>query len=203
MRALDTLEHEVGSTRFLAAMKTYAKTFAFHHPTGRDLYTTLATQLGQDLEWFFAPVFQQVGGMKLAVRSASCRATHPPRGVMGDGAQKKVTTETEAPDAGAWHCDVVVQNTGVVHVPVDVELVFADGSTERMRWEDHGAGAWWSFPVDRSTKLVAVRLDPDGKLALESPMVKQYRLEGDGNASLRAAARAASWTQTLMQLVGP
>ena len=203
MRALDTLEHEVGGTRFLAAMKAYAKASAFHHPTGRDLYTSLETQLGTDLAWFFAPVFQQVGGMKLALRSASCRAAHPPRGVMGDGAQKKVVTETEAPDAGAWECDVVVQNTGVVHVPVDVELRFADGSTERKRWDDRGAGAWERFTINRSSKLVGVRLDPDNKLALESPIVKQYRLDGDGAASLRAAARAASWTQTLMQLVGP
>jgi hypothetical protein len=72
-----------------------------------------------------------------------------------------------------------------------------------MRWDDRGASAWWRFTVDRSTKLVAVRLDPDGKLALESPIAKQYRLDGDGAASLRAAARAASWTQTLLQLVGP
>jgi hypothetical protein len=48
-----------------------------------------------------------------------------------------------------------------------------------------------------------VHLDPDHKLMLESPVRYHMRLDGDGSASLRAAARAASWTQTLMQLVGP
>ena len=35
-----------------------------------------------------------------------------------------------------WVCEVVVQNTGVVHVPVDVELRFADDSTQRLHWDD-------------------------------------------------------------------
>src|SRR5262249_37845109 len=81
MYALLTLEHEVGSTKFLAAMKAYARAWEFKHPTGRDLYSSLESSLGEDLTWFFAPVFQSVGGLKLAVRSAACRAAHPPRGV--------------------------------------------------------------------------------------------------------------------------
>jgi hypothetical protein len=148
-------------------------------------------------------VFQQVGGMKLAIRSATCRGAHQPRGVFGDGNGKKVHTESESPDTGAWVCDVIVQNTGVVHVPVDIELRFADGSTQRLVWDDKGAGAWWSKSVETSSKLVAVRLDPEGKLALDHPIAHNYRLDGEGAASLRAGARIASWTQTLMQLVGP
>jgi len=96
-----------------------------------------------------------------------------------------------------------VQNTGVVHVPVDVELQFADGSAQRVRWDDRGSGAWDRISVERSSRLVGVRLDPDGKLALANPIALAYRLEGDGSASLRASARVASWTQALMQLVGP
>jgi hypothetical protein len=203
LRGLATLEHEVGTQKFLAAMKAYAHQWAFKHPTGRDFYAAIESGVGQDLAWFFAPVFQQVGGMKLAVRSAACEPRHQPRGVFGDGNAKKTTTEAEAPDTGAWLCDIVVQNTGVVHVPVDVELRFADGSTERVRWDDRGAGAWYRFHIERSAKLVGVRLDPDGKLALDAPIAHNYRLDSDGAASLRAGARMALWTQTLMQLVGP
>ena len=73
MRALQTLEHTVGSQRFAAAMKVYAKTFAFRHPTGRDLFATLGAELGQDLTWFFGPAFHEVGGLRLALRHADCR----------------------------------------------------------------------------------------------------------------------------------
>ncbi|HSN24973.1 MAG TPA: M1 family metallopeptidase, partial [Kofleriaceae bacterium] len=203
MNALATLEHEVGTTKFMAAMKAYAKAFAFKHPTGRDLYATLEQQLGTDLGWYFDPVFQKVGGMKLAIKSASCAPAHAPRGVFGEGSARKTKSEQEAPDTGAYVCEVIVENTGVVHVPVEIELKFADGTAQRLLWDDKGTGNWQRFVVERSSKLVEVRLDPDRKILLQSPVTNAQRLVGDGAASLRAAARASWWTQSLMQLVGP
>jgi hypothetical protein len=201
MRALRTLEQTVGASRFAAAMKKYATTFAFHHPTGRDLFTTLGHELDQDLTWFFGPVFHEVGGMKLGIRTARCWLFHPPRGVFND--LKKVTTEIEAPATGGYECEVIVTNTGTMHVPVDVELKFADGSAQRVRWDDRGNGSWERFIVQRSSPLVEVWLDPDNKIWLDSPMTHHFRLDGDGSASLRAAAWFSSGAQTLMQIVGP
>jgi hypothetical protein len=205
MNALTTLEKEkdVGTPKFLAAMKTYARTFAFKHPTGRDLYATLEHELGQPLGWFFGPVFQKVGGMNLSLRTEDCWPTHQPRGVFSEGSAKKTRGEQEAPDTGAFTCEVVVQNTGVVHVPVDVELRFADGSTQRLTWDDTGDATWHRFVVERSSLLVEVRLDPDHKILLDSPVTHAVRNTGDGAASLRAAARIAWWTQSIMELVGP
>jgi peptidase M1-like protein len=204
MRALQTLERTVGSQRFAAAMKTYARTFAFHHPTGRDLFNTLGAELGQDLTWFFGPVFQEVGGLALALRHAECKPAHEPRGVFGDGSAKKTVTEIEAPDSATWVCQIVVQNTGPVHVPVDIELRFADGSSKRLSWDDRGAaGNWARFSIERSSRLVEVWLDPEGKIALDHPTAHHYRLDGDGAAALRAGAWVGSFAQTLMQIVGP
>jgi hypothetical protein len=200
---LTTLEKHVGSAKFLAAMKAYAKEFAFKHPTGNDLFATLERELGMDLRWYFGPAFHDVGGHRLAVRSADCRTAHEPRGYFGEGPGRKIKTETEAPDTGTFICDVIIQNTGVIHIPVDIELKFADGSTQRERWDDRGNGNWKRFTVERSSKLVEVRIDPDRKIMLGNPVGYQMRLAGDGSASMRAAARMASWTQTLMQLVGP
>ena len=83
MNTLQTIERTLGSQRFTAAMKAYAQAFAFRHPTGHDLFTTLSTELREDLTWFFAPAFHQVGAVELAVRDASCRPVHGARGVFG------------------------------------------------------------------------------------------------------------------------
>ncbi|HSD89585.1 MAG TPA: M1 family metallopeptidase [Kofleriaceae bacterium] len=203
MRALATLENLVGTTRFMAAMKAYTKEFAFKHPTGRDLYATLERELGQDLGWYFGPVFHEVGDNELSVRSADCHKAHKERGVIGDGASRKIVTETEAPDTATFICDVVIQNTGIVHLPVEIELKFEDGSTRRVQWDDRGGSNWQRYTIERSSRLVEVRIDPDRKLAIENPTTNFVRLEGDGSASLRAAARISSWAQTLMQIVGP
>jgi hypothetical protein len=202
MRALRTLEHAVGPSKLNAAMKVYATEFAFKHPTGRDLFDTLTRELGQDLTWFFGPVFHQVGGMKPAIRKASCRKAHPPRGIFGDGASKKTVGESEAPETGSYVCEVIVENTGTIHVPVEIDLKFEDGSSHSVSWDDRGAGNWKSFEFDRSSPLTEVRIDPKGKLWLDSPIRHNYRVEGDGSASLRAAAWFASMTQTLMQIAG-
>jgi hypothetical protein len=200
---LGTLEKYVGTAKFMAAFKAYAKDFAFKHPTGTDLFAVLERELGMDLAWYFGPTFHQVGGSELAVRTAECRTVHEPRGVFGEGPQRKTKTETEAPDKGTYLCEVVVQNNGNFHVPVDIELKFADGSTQREQWDDKGTGNWKRFLIERSSKLVEVRIDPDHKVLFGNPVMQQERLEGDGSASLRAAARISSWAQTLMQLVGP
>jgi hypothetical protein len=202
-RAMATIERTVGSQRFLAAMKTYARTYAFHHPTGRDLFNTLSTELGEDLTWYFGPVFHDVGKLALELRSARCTQAHEPRGVFGDGAARKTYTENDRPNTGNWSCEIVVQSTGAFHVPVEIELKFADGSTKKERWDDRGTGNWERFVVERSSRLVEVWLDPEGKIALDNPTTHHYRLEGDGAAARRAGAWFGWLTQTAMQIVGP
>jgi hypothetical protein len=221
-RALTTLEQIIGPSKMMAAMRAYTKTWKFRHPTGRDLFDALAREVGESLEWFVAPVFLHVGGLHLAVRDKGCRPAHAPRGVFDGTAppfggaagraqvpavdnNKNTVTETEAPDTGGWHCAIEIASTGTVHVPVDVELKFADGSSERRLWDDRDGAPWTRFVLEHSAPLVEVRLDPDGKLALDSPLHHDLRLDsnGDGAASLRAGARVAAWAQTLMQLVGP
>ena len=202
MRALATLEQTVGPTRFQAAMKTYAKQFAFAHPTGKDLFDTLSKELGQDLSWFEGPVFHQVGGHRLSIRSSTCRPAHAARGVVGSGPTKKLVTALDAPDSG-YECEVVIANTGTIHVPVEIELRFADGSTQRVKWDDRGTTHWERFLVKRSSPLAEVWIDPDGKLWLDSPMLHHWRIDGDGDASLRSAAWFATAAQTLMQVIGP
>ena len=91
---------------------------------------------------------------------------------------------------------------GAVHVPVDLELTFVDGSTHRLHWDDRGPGSWERFVVARSAELAEVSIDPDGKLALAPLPELRYRVFGQGAASLRAGAWLAAETQTLMQIVG-
>ena len=205
MRALRTLEQTVGADKFAAAMKAYATTWAFKHPTGRDLFATLAHRARhEDLTWFFAPVFEHVGGLQLAIRLGELRARAPARAACSArAAVKKTVTEIEAPETGSYLCEVVITNTGTIHVPVDIELKFADGSLLEQTWDDRGGASWKSFVFERSSPLTEVWLDPTNKIMLDSPVTHHYRLEGDGSASLRGAAWISSVTQTLMQLVGP
>lgn len=202
MRAFKTLENMVGAKKFADAMKKYAQTYAFTHPTGRQLFELLQTELQTDLSWFIGPVFQQIGNVDYDLRSASCRKAHPARGVFEDKGVRTVITEAKAPDTGSYVCEIVVTNTGGVHVPVEIELRFADNSSQRVKWDDRGNGAWERFTIERSSPLREVWIDPDNKVALAEPTQHRFRIDGNGAASMRAAARLSAFAQTLMQMVG-
>jgi Peptidase family M1 domain len=197
--ALRTLELLVGRPAFAAAMRQYATTWAFRHPTGRDFFDALTTSLGRDLSWFFRPVFTEIGGSAYAVRSMECRPAHPPRGIFGEGAERKLIGEATAPSSGAQTCEVIVQNTGAIHVPVDIDVMFEDGTHERSHWDDTGNGAWTSFLIQRSSPIAEVSIDPDDTVFTSDRLPMRRRVTGDPRASYRAAARLGFWTQTLMQ----
>ena len=199
--ALKTLENLVGRDAFLAAMKQYAESWAWKHPTGRDFFAAISGALDRDLAWFWGPVFHGTGAADYAVRTAECWPRREPRGVFGTGEDRRTVGDTA--ETGTFQCEVVVVNEGSVMVPVDVELRFEDGTRVRERWEGRGAGRWHRFAFDRSSKLVAVEIDPDRRVLIaDDPLDDHVRLEPDAGASWRAASRVTFWTQTGMQVLG-
>lgn len=202
-RALRTLENLAGRDRFAAAMKRYAETWAFKHPTGDDLMTSLADSLGEDLAWFFRPAFHQPGGVDYVLRTAACRPQHPPRGVFGEGQARRTVGVADSPDTGSWACELVIVNRGNVPVPVDVEVVFEDGSHERVHWDARDGSRWHRFELMRSSPIAEVAIDPDGEVLLAEDLLDdRRRLSPDKHAAWRASARLTFWTQSLMQVVG-
>jgi hypothetical protein len=199
--ALRTLENLYGSERLLAALRSYARQYAFQHPTGAQFFAALEQALGEDLAWFVRPVFQERGAAHFRVHSQHCRPGRDARGVFGTGAARKIVTEREAPDRPGWTCEVVVTNRGTLPVPTEVEFRFADGSQIRQRWSERTF--WKRFVVQRSTPLAAVVIDPDQQVLLDDGAASSgARLRPDTTAANRIASRTQFWTQTLMQVVG-
>jgi hypothetical protein len=198
--AMMTLENIVGSEKFMAAMQQYAKRFSFKHPTGADLFAVWREQLG-DLGWFTEAAFTQLGGSDLSVGKVACSELTPPRGIFDDEKGHRVLTAETAPSTGAFRCEVVVNNRGSLLVPVTVEIVFADGTSERMQWPAN-SGHWQRFLVQRNAPIAEVHIDPDRLLVTDAPMNNSWRVVADTSASFRAGARAAFWAQSIMQVVG-
>jgi hypothetical protein len=196
--ALKTLENVVGRDRFLAALKTYAGTWAFRHPTGRDFFAAISASVGQDLSWFWGPAFEGTGTAEYTVRTAGCRPKHEARGVFGSGDDRRIVLDDQA--TGTFECEVVIVDEGTVAVPVDIEVHFADGSIEPYVWDHKDGKSWYRIPIDRSSELVEVEIDPDRKILLADNQLDDHlRLTPSSRASLRAAARVTFWAQTMMQ----
>jgi hypothetical protein len=172
--ALRTLQNIVGRERFLAAIGAYAQRWAFRHPTGDDFFSALERHLGEDLDWFVQPAFYQGGSVDFRVEDIDCY----------DGI-----------------CDVLVANRGAVPAPVDIDVHFADGEVERVRWDDRSA--WRELRFERAAEVTEVTIDPDDLVLLDStPILSRLRTKPEGTASRRAGARAQFWGQSLLQVTG-
>jgi hypothetical protein len=98
---------------------------------------------------------------------------------------------------------VIISDTGTVPVPVDIELRFADGTSQTERWDHRDNGHWFPIRFERSSPLTEVEIDPKDEVLIDDdPVDNHLRLEPDPSASTRAGARAAFWTETAMQVFG-
>ena len=198
--ALKTLENVVGREPLVDALGAYARKAAFRHPTRADLFAALETHLGPEAGLFLAQSFVAPGSVDYRIRDVHTRRAHAPRGVFGEGEGRKVVDEHDAPDGKEWIAEVVVENVGTVAVPVEIELVFADGARERRRWD--GRAPSIQLTHRGPAELVEARVDPDGRIPLEHERLANDWRVPFRRPAWRAALRAGFWEQNLLQLVG-
>jgi hypothetical protein len=121
-----------------------------------------------------------------------------------DGGRETVDGDREkgkGDDGAEYESTVLVRRRGGAPLPVEVELRFDDGAVERRTWD--GAERWVRYRFVRPARLVAVEIDPDGKLPLDVGILDNgRRLEGDGRAAAHWGARVLFWTQQALALAG-
>jgi hypothetical protein len=174
--ALRTVEGLIGAEAMARGLRTYVERFAYRHPTGRDLALVLGEAAERDLGWFFDQAVYGDAQPDWAVLSVRHRRPRPAEGLAWDGnswrgdggsAAKDVDT-----DNGEWLVEVELARKGGFIGPVEVELTWADGASERRVWEGHGR--WVRWQMHGSRRLEQVVVDPDGVWALETRRADNY-----------------------------
>jgi hypothetical protein len=131
-----TLREEVlGPERFDRAFRDYLRTWAFRHPTPADFFRLMRDASGMDLDWFWRDrIFTT--------------ARH-------DQAADSVT----ASDSGQ---KVWLSSRGSMTMPAELELTYADGSSERVRLpvEMWNLGPRFGYRVRGERRVVRAELDP-------------------------------------------
>ncbi|MDG6094047.1 M1 family metallopeptidase [Acetobacter sp. AN02] len=99
-------EQILGPARFDPAFRRYIATWAFRHPTPSDFFRFMNSETGEDLSWFWRGWYFE---------------NHAP-----DYALRKVVS-------GKDEARVTVANRGLLPLPVDLEVTWADGRHVRLR----------------------------------------------------------------------
>jgi hypothetical protein len=198
---LRTLEGLLGEERFARAMRAYVERWAFDHPGPQDFFDALSESAAEDLQPFFDQAILGDAVPDWAIRSVRHRRASPPKGVMWDGEAwlERPGDETEAVDDGdeRWTIRVDILRRGDFRGPVELLLVFGDGTEERREWD--GQSRWHRVELESTQRLEAAVVDPDGVWALETARADNYwRASPDGSTG----RERAWWVPAVLRLAG-
>ena len=134
---------------FDEAFREYIRRWAYKHPQPADFFRTMEDVSGQDLGWFFEGWIYTTGLLDQAVTN-----------VESDCREADLSTQTQE----ACTTNVTIQNQGDLVMPLEVRLIFSDGSEETQHWP---VDIW----RDNSTYIVTadrpvrhVQIDPLARL---------------------------------------
>jgi hypothetical protein len=133
---MQTLRHEVlGRERFDAAFRAYLRAWAYKHPTPADFFRLMRDASGMDLDWFWRDWVFTTARLDQAVDSI---------GRTQDGEK------------------VFLSNRGSMMLPLEMDLTFRDGSSERVRLpvEMWNQGSKFAYRLRSAKEVRRVVLDP-------------------------------------------
>jgi hypothetical protein len=137
---MQTLRYEVlGKDRFDYAFRQYLRAWAFRHPTPADFFRLMRDASGMDLDFFWRDWVYTTARLDQAVDSVG-RAEGQPK--------------------------VFLSNRGTMTLPLEMDLTYADSSTERVRLpvEMWNLGPAFAYRVRGDRKVTGVVVDPRGVL---------------------------------------
>jgi hypothetical protein len=194
--AMKTVEGLIGPEAMARGLRLYVERFAFSHPTGLDLEAVLGEVSGEDLGWFFDQAIRGDQTPDWAVTSVRHREPEAVDGLAWrDGEWREISPEDEISPGDRWLVEVEVARLGEFIGPVDVELTWEDGSSERRRWNSESR--WVKWRLGSSQRLVQVVVDPEGVWALESRRADNYWREERARPD-----HPLWWVRDLLDLAG-
>lgn len=129
--ALHALRGLVGEQAFMLAYRTYADRWKWKHPTPYDLFNSFEDALGQDLDWFWTPMFFETWTLDQSIKSV------------------------EQNSDGVF---VTLEDRGLTPMPLPVRVTYEDGSVEEQvvpveHWLDGAREITLSFNPGTPAKI--------------------------------------------------
>ncbi len=157
-----TLERYLGWDTLQEIMSTFFARFRFRHPRPQDFFDVANEVTESDLAWFFDQVHGGSETFDYAVQSVAS----DPISVKGflEKEGKLIYSEPDG-EGKLYRTEVVVRRNGSAIFPVEVLMVFDDGTEVRKEWD--GASRWELYVEERPAQLKYAVVDPERKLVLD------------------------------------
>ncbi|HMB93767.1 MAG TPA: hypothetical protein VKP65_23140 [Rhodothermales bacterium] len=142
-------ENIVGDEAFDEAFREFSEKWMFKHPQPADFFRTIEEGTGEYLPWFWRGWFYTTWSTDQALTNVSVQAAD------------SLTSNT---DLGQNYYRIKVENKGRLMMPVNLEVTYDDGTTERFEmpvdvWRGNELEYTKGFFSNK--KIAKVELDPD------------------------------------------
>jgi hypothetical protein len=192
---LRTLKRFMGEELFSSMIKAYSLRHWFKHPRPRDFYGTVSEFAGQDMSWFLDQFVYGSDKLDYAVAGISSRPPRKPRGwIDGEYAEGRPSTDK----AKIFESEVLVRRLGGVKIPVEVLIMFEDGSEMLESWD--GQYRWKKFIYTSPARIKSAVVDPEFKLVSDINRTNNsLTVEPAKLGALKWSARWLSWLQHALE----
>ena len=179
---LGTLGNVHGKDEMRRAIGLYTRRHRFEHPTPPDLVRAVREVLGD------------------AAATELQRALFE-RGTVDYIAGPFSSERDEAAAEPAYTGSAVVRRRGTLRFPVDVDMIGADGTVQRVRWAAEETAA--RLPYRGSSPLVAVVVDPEHRVLLDDDLGNNARSRSPRRVSGALLDRASFFAAVAFSGVMP
>lgn len=193
---LESVARTAGEKPLFAAVKEYARRFAFRHPSTADFLGVVGEVAGREARELLERGWSSPGAVDYAVARAESVPAEAPSGWIGDGPARAFHAPGGA--APGWVSTVVVRRLGEVAWPVEVELRFAGGHVVTRRWD--GRGEWVRYRAS-GPRLLSATVDPRRAGLLDGNRLNDgLRTSPDPTAARAWSHRLRFLAQNLLEL---
>ena len=196
---LGTFSRVYGEDALEGALGDYARRQRFRHPEPDELFRAVREKLGEDAADNLHTALFDKGWVDYAVDDLACTESEAPAGVF-DRDGKRATSERKTGTEAEWVCRVMLSRHGTLRFPVEVELSFDDGSSERRAWD--ARESWTSLGHSGKHKIVAANIDPDRKVLLDERFANNAR-RARKDFGHRTLERLTYWGELALGWLGP
>jgi hypothetical protein len=221
---LHTLERHLGWDVLQEILSTFFHRYRFRHPEPEDFFAianrVAEERTGERLDWFFDQVYRDNAVFDYGVTEVRSRPVRLEGWVEeeGEGEGERKAGIDGGPGIGAelvyrsgkgrdakenggpvFRSEVLVQRLQDGVFPVDVLLVFEDGTEIRRHW--NGRGTWKLFTHEGPSKLSYAVVDPERVLLLDVDITNNSRRLEPASAlgATKWASKWMIWLQDLLQ----
>ncbi len=195
---LATIENHIGWDRLQPAMAAFFERWRFAHPKPEDFFAEFEEVSDEaGLDSYFEQVFYDDVRFDYAVQSVKSTPVKPKGWFEGDDGLE-LRDGGDAEEETTYRNEVVVRRLGEGRFPVEVLLVFEDGSEVRRRWD--GQYRWHLISEDGASKLSYAEVDPDRVLLLDTNFTNNSRLRKKAPrlVAVKWASKWMIWAQDLL-----